>query len=164
MENKAPKKKYGRQGQKYPDAVIAQGLAIYDVEGTLDAVVKKTGATKDTVRKWVKERDKYEGNGSVTQVSTFAEIYTKQKDELLKTNLNLQHKALQQVEKRIGEANAYQAALIYGILHDKIARATGEGQPAGNTTNIMISNMGQEEATQLMSRVLERANSGKTDK
>lgn len=157
----ADKKKLGGSGRRYSDAQIAQALAVYDIEGTIDSVVQKTGASKETVRKWINNRDKI-GNGELSVAApNFAEIYALQRDELLKTNLNLQHKALQQVDKRIGEANAYQAALIYGILHDKVARATGEGQPTGNTTNILISNMDQEEATDLMARVLERANNKK---
>ncbi|MDD4592950.1 MAG: hypothetical protein PHG06_21405 [Parabacteroides sp.] len=149
------------QGKKYSDYEIAQALAIYDIEGSIEGVAREVGATRNTVRKWVMNRSKYENGNSVIKAETFHDLYTRKRDSLLKANINLQNKALQQIDKRIGEANAYQAALIYGILHDKVTRAAGEN-PAGSTTNILISNMGQEEATELMQRVLERANnSGK---
>jgi len=146
------------QGKKYSDLEIAQALAIYDVEGSIEGVAREVGATKNTVRKWIMNRHKYESGNSIVKAETFNDLYTRKKDSLLKSNLDLQYKALQQIDKRIGDANAYQAALIYGILHDKVTRATGEN-PVDNTTNILISNMGQEEAMDLMARVLERANS-----
>lgn len=148
----------GRSGAKYPDSLIAKALAFYDFEGTIDAVVKKFGVTHSTVKKWIRDRDKIAGGAVAVKAETFGEIYSAQKDILLKANIELQGLALKQVKAKLGSASAYQAALIYGILHDKVVRATGEN-PTGSTTNILISNMGQEEATELMTRVLERANS-----
>ncbi|MDD4565723.1 MAG: hypothetical protein PHE79_09665 [Eubacteriales bacterium] len=155
------RKKDNRQGRKYSDLEIARALAIYDIEGTVDAVVKQVGATKDTVRKWINNRQDYEGGGSVVKAETFAELYSRQRDAILTECVELQKLALQQARDKMSSASAYQAVLMYGILHDKINNTGkyGSQEQAGSTTNILISNMGQEEATELMTRVLERANS-----
>jgi hypothetical protein len=148
-----------QRGKRYSDQVVAQGLAIYDIEGNIDDTAKQMGVDKATVRKWINNRHKYESGNSVTRAETFAQLYERQKDAILAECVEIQKLALQQVRAKIGGASAYQAALIFGILHDKINNTGKYGsQEHGNTTNILISNMNQEEAMELMQRVMERAN------
>ena len=147
-----------QKGKRYSDQVVAQGLAIYDVSGNIEDTAKQMGVDKATVRKWIKNRSKYESGNSVTKAETFAQLYERQKDAILAEVVDLQKLALQQVRAKIGSASAYHAALIYGILQDKLMGVTRTGQqPQSN--NFTFINMPESEAMELMQRVLERTNS-----
>ena len=151
-------KKGKSTGTRYTDRQIAQALAIYDVEKNVAEVCRSTGASEKTVNKWIENRAKYEmGNGKLT-AEQFQAIYDAKKYQILHECLELQSLALQQVRAKIGSASAYHAALIYGILHDKLT-GTGQYGSGQGGTNFTFINMSQDEAMGLMQRVLERANS-----
>lgn len=157
-------KKEKSSGIRYTDRQIAQALALYDIEKNVSEVCRSTGASEKTVSKWIENRAKYEvGDGKLT-AEQFQTIYETKKYQLLNECLELQSLALQQAKKKMDSASAYQAVLMFGILHDKLS-GTGQYGGSGQTgNNFTFINMDQTEATELMQRVIERANSGKTDK
>mgnify|MGYP001002799973 CR=1 FL=1 len=78
--------------------------------------------------------------------------------DILTQNVRLQGKALHVIESKIEEANAYQAALIYGILHDKCQQIVAPKAGEGNTFNMyMGSAIPDEQASALIDKVLKRA-------
>lgn|GEM_PF-3455022 len=151
------------KGKKYSHKVIAQALAIYDVSGNIEEVVRQTGITKPTIQKWIRDRHKYESGegrgGGLRKAETFSDLYERQKDAILAEVVDLQKLALQQVRAKIGSASAYHAALIYGILQDKLMGVTRTGQQPQSNNFTFINMMSESEAMELMQRVMERTTS-----
>lgn len=153
-------KKKKSTGTRYTDRQIAQALALYDIEKNVSEVCRSTGASEKTVNKWIENRAKYEkGNGKLT-AEQFQAIYEAKKYQILNECLELQSLALQQAKKKMDSASAYQAVLMFGILHDKLT-GTGQYGAGQGGNNFTFINMPEAEATELMRRVIERANSSK---
>lgn len=149
---------------RHSDNEIAKAIAMYDVEQNISAVARQFKVPFSTAARWIKNREKYLGKVEDGTAVVAREIYELQKDHLISTNIELQTMALDQVKKKIGEANALQAATIYGILHDKLSKSVGENVGTGNTMNIMLNGMDSEQAAVIMERVVGRMNNSDSNK
>ena len=94
----------------------------------------------------------------------FMQIYDKKLPQLLSVNLELQERALEVVRDKIDQANAVQAATIYGILHDKASAMTGNAGIGNQNINMYIGDnkMSSSDMVELIGRVADRMKNQKT--
>lgn len=92
---------------------------------------------------------------------SIAAIWEDRIPDLLSQNVRIQKKALDTIEAKIGDANAYQAALVYGILHDKCQLIVGgkkDGEGGVNSFNMFFgADIPENKQMELMEKVLRRA-------
>lgn len=139
---------------KYTDAFKISVLAEYDLDGQMKATAKRNGVPYKTMRNWVDQRREQglESFGPESQAQMDLV-----KKEMVRRSADIMSKALQVIESKLDDCSAPQAATVYGILHDKMT--TMEGQITGTgsgTTNIIINQIPDEEASRLMAKALDR--------
>jgi hypothetical protein len=106
--------------KEHDKTVVARALAAYDLTGTLKAAQEASGVySRKTVNGWIDRRDEL-GFPASMAAQTLQDMYDDTKRELMSTNLRLQKRALKQIEAGIDKLGASQAAVVYGILTDKM--------------------------------------------
>lgn len=93
--------------------------------------------------------------------SAYLQIYEDALPDIMETNVKLQRKALEVIEKKIDDVSAAQAATIYGILHDKCHMIMSSRTEQNTQFNMYFGDtVSSDEASGLMERVLNRMKSG----
>ena len=141
------------EGSKYSDELKVACLAEYDLDGRIRTTARKFNVPPSTLTDWIAKRKS--GELDVPNVVDRVERSKKQLIEKTKSALDM---ALDVVIDKIEDCNAYQAATVYGILSDKLARMEGIMDPSGgNTTNnLIINNMSKEDISKLLGRAMSR--------
>jgi hypothetical protein len=119
MTTMAARTKKSQVPARYDKHVIARALAVYDVTGNVREAARAADAHHSTVKTWIENRDALGFPASMASM-TLRQMYDDAKHDVFAKNLELQKRALKRIEQTINKANAYQAALIYGILTDKV--------------------------------------------
>lgn len=113
--------------------------ALYERIGTSSGVARVMGMPRQTVSEIVN------GHGRWSEVrfdSSYSALRQEQKRHLQVASAQLMSKALIQIDERLPDCNAPQAALVYGILFDKDRLMAGEStQNIGVRTTTEISNL-----------------------
>lgn len=120
--------------RKYTDEVKEIAIEAYDITGSSTLVGKMNDIPQSTVSTWAnRDREKLEGKagetggdeGSKNAASLNAMRYQKKK-EFIEQGWLLAKKILDEMSKKIPNANFKDLATGMGILFDKIALASGE--------------------------------------
>lgn len=141
------------QGSRYSDELKVSALAQFDIDGRVRTTARQFNIPSSTLTDWIKKRD--DGELDIANAEKRIE-HTKR--EIMSKTKNAMVLALDVVIDKIEDCNAYQAATVYGILHDKLSRMEGiETVQQGSTTNnILINNMSQDDMAKLLGRVMSR--------
>ena len=140
-------------GSRYSDELKVACLAEYDLDGRIRATARKFKVPPSTLTDWIAQRKSGE-----LAVSDAEERIAQSKKQLMEKTKSALDMALDVVIDKIEDCNAYQAATVYGILSDKLARMEGIIDPSGgNTTNnLIINNMSKEDISKLLGRAMSR--------
>lgn len=98
---------------------------------------------------------------SKPNAKNFMIAYKEALPDLISQNTALQDRALKIVAEKIDQANAVQAATIYGILSDKMTGLLAQRSEGNNTFNMYFGKekMDPKEMAELMGKVMHRIKS-----
>ena len=141
------------EGSKYSDELKVACLAEYDLDGRIRTTARKFNVPPSTLTDWIAKRKSGE-----LDVPNVNERVEQSKKVLMEKTKNAMDMALDVVIDKIDGCNAYQAATVYGILSDKLARMEGIMDPSGGSTtnNVIINNMSKEDTMKLLDRAMSR--------
>lgn len=136
------------RGSRTPILTAAQAKALAETGYTRGQIARATRLSKSTVADIIAGRGAW---GEMMQSEhRFNSHRVEVKRRLQVSSLELSKKALQQVEDKLPQASAAQAAVIYGVLFDKERLQAGE-----STSNFEIHTKEQWEG---MNRLAEALN------
>lgn len=136
----------------YSDSLKISAIAQYDLSHQVRATARDFGIPHTTLLSWLKQRER-----DTLDISDYDYRIDHYKKILIDQSITLMGKALDQIDTKIADCNAVQAATVYGILHDKVAIMQGQVAGQGNTTNNLNIMVGSpEEAARLMQRTIDR--------
>jgi hypothetical protein len=109
----------------YDKTVIARALAAYDLTGNLKEAMDASGVScRRTIHAWIANREALGFPASLAEV-TLKDMYDDAKTSLLSHMINVQRLALARIEAKIGDIDAHKAAIVFGIMTDKISLYIG---------------------------------------
>ena len=117
----------------------AAAEALYERLGNQKAVGDALGMPRETVRDIINGHNRW---SEVRHDASYTALRLEQKRILQVAGTKLMSQALTQIEKRLPDASAPQAAMVYGILFDKDRLMAGAStQNIGVRTSNEISNL-----------------------
>ena len=112
------------RGRRTPIHHAAEAKALADIGYQGTQIAQATGLPVRTVDDIINGRNRW--GEIIANDQAFKQYRTDAKRRMQAISIQLSQKALQQIEDRIEDASAPQAALIYGILRDKERLDAGE--------------------------------------
>lgn len=137
------------QGQKTDIEQVANVLALHDLTGNGREVSRRTGIPPTTVYDILSGHGKW---GEIAAGPVAQQLRAEQKSRLSQASRILAAKCLEQVEKMLPKASAYQAAGIYGLMRTHERLDNGE-----STENIALAGkIEAQQSDQLANRLVQR--------
>ena len=145
-----PKGQLLHKSSGWTDEDFVQVVALYNLYHNYNEVSRQTGVPVSTVQSWVTNKERQKSIYSYDQ-----RLKTTQ-DRLMESMGYIGEKALQQINEKLPDASAAQAATIYGILFDKQQMIVGNSGSSNFNFNLDLSGMDPDQAVSLMQRVIDR--------
>jgi hypothetical protein len=151
LEENVKRQPKPRQLKGYDKTTVAKALAAYDISGKLSAACEASGVyARETIHDWIARRDEL-GFPASMAVQTLQDMYNDAKHDLMRDNLRLQKRALAAIERGIDKLGASQAAVVYGILTDKMGvMLQGDGAQAEASVTQRAEKLGQEDRDRII--------------
>lgn len=141
-------------GSKYSDQDIINVHALYDLYHSIPRVSEELHIPEGTVRQWILNPSEFVKARQAGMVDY--DFRVKQtRDRMIRSTGYVLDRALQQVNDKISESSAAQAATIFGILYDKLEKMTSNGETAGSGLTVNLQ-MSDDDKLDLLQRVLDR--------
>ena len=121
-------------GAPVPLDLAATALELYQIDGSAARVARQLDVPRTTVNDIVNSYGRW---SELATDASFVSLRQEQKRNLQACTAKIMSQAMVQIERRLPDASAPQAAMVYGILFDKDRLMANE-----STSNVAVRDIG----------------------